>query len=262
MVFIPLGPVATIGRRGFSSRGGHSRQWIQRHLHDRYVLKAQAQDYRSRAAFKLKELDDKCSIFRRNQLVLDLGCHPGGFSQVALERTMASSSKSRVIGVDLQYMDSLGDKFTFLQGDVTDPAIFDRIIQEIGPDRRADVVMSDMAPAMVGIKGDDHLNIVELCMHASHLMERTLKIGGWFMCKMFQGPATANFKLYMQTRFKVVKGLKPKASRRESPEMYLVGHNFIGRESIASESPTNFWNYPWKEGLELDLHYTPRDKIR
>lgn len=234
------------GPRHFSK----SNAWIQRHIKDRYVIRAQQDLYRSRAAYKLKQMDDKFSFFKKNQTVVDLGCFSGGWSQVALERTHASSSSSTVIGVDLVQTDPL-ENFTFIKGDVEEPATIAKVLTVLG-EKKADVVISDLAPKMIGIKGDDHLSSVELCLSAGTFMERVLKIGGWFVVKIFYGANLAKFRLYLDSRFQKVRSVKPPASRKESREMYIVCRHFIGRADIAEEVPLRGGQgFSPKEGLAI-----------
>eukprot|EP00921_Rhytidocystis_pertsovi_P020719 GHVQ01033048.1.p1 GENE.GHVQ01033048.1~~GHVQ01033048.1.p1 ORF type:complete len:297 (+),score=32.09 GHVQ01033048.1:857-1747(+) len=224
--------------RVVNKKGRHSTEWIKRQISDRYVLKAQEECYRSRAAYKLQQLDDKFLFLRRNQLVVDLGCYPGGWSQIASERVEAFSGKDgtnvgRVIGIDKIRIDPLPNH-TFLQGEVGKDELVSMLLKESG-DRAADVVLSDMAPACIGVKVDDHLMSADLGLKALDLTEQILKVGGWFIVKMFMGSQIENYKVLLRSRFKSVKSAKPRASRMESPEMYFVCKEFIGRGNIAEE---------------------------
>eukprot|EP00397_Hematodinium_sp_SG-2012_P058618 GEMP01074359.1.p1 GENE.GEMP01074359.1~~GEMP01074359.1.p1 ORF type:complete len:273 (+),score=47.74 GEMP01074359.1:329-1147(+) len=242
-------PSCPSGQRSFSNKS-KSNAWIQRHINDRYVIRAQQDLYRSRAAYKLKQMDDQFSFFKKNQTVIDLGCFNGGWSQVAIERSHASSTSSQVIGVDLVQTDPM-DHFTFIKGDAAEQATIARVLSILG-EKKADVIISDMAPKMIGIKQDDHLSSIELCLMAGTFMERTLKIGGWFVIKIFYGPQLAKFRLYLDTRFQKVRSVKPPASRKSSREMYLVCRHFIGRSDIAEEVPLRGGQgFSVKEGLAL-----------
>ncbi|PHJ25643.1 ribosomal rna large subunit methyltransferase [Cystoisospora suis] len=244
------------GRRHFGSfeprvrnkKSSHTSEWIKRQITDRYVLKAQECNFRSRAAFKLEQLDDAYLFFRKNQIVVDLGAYPGGWSQVALDRIRAGGGQGKVIAVDPVAMDPLPNH-TFIQGSVGQASTLHALLEELG-ERKADVVLSDMAPACIGVKQDDHLNSAELCLHASDLMEQILKLGGVFVTKMFMGSETNNFKVYLRSRFKKVSSAKPRydttsrlsslsqksrACRPESREMYFVCQGFVGRERISEE---------------------------
>ncbi|PFH33871.1 ribosomal RNA methyltransferase (FtsJ) family protein [Besnoitia besnoiti] len=228
------------GRRLYSGEprirnknSSHTSEWIKRQITDRYVLRAQERNLRSRAAFKLEQLDDEFMFFRKNQIVIDLGAYPGGWSQVALDRIRAGGGDGRVIAVDPVAMDPL-PHHTFIQSSVGQAGTLQALLEELG-EAKADVVLSDMAPSCIGVKQDDHLNSAELCLYASDLMEQVLKLGGTFVTKIFMGSETNNFKVYLRTRFKKVSSAKPKACRSESREMYFVCQHFLGRERLAEE---------------------------
>jgi len=215
-------------------KSNHSVRWIERHINDRYVMKAQQENYRSRAAYKLMQMDDRFCFLKRHQVVVDLGCYPGGWSQVALERTYCDgSSRGVVLGVDKVRMDPLLHH-TFIQGDVSHKEILDRCFNVLG-DRRADVVLSDMAPKLIGVKQDDHLASAETALFACDFVEQVLKLGGWFIVKLFYGGQGDNLKVYLKTRFERVRSVKPRASRNESREMYFICEKFIGRPKLSSE---------------------------
>ncbi|KAL8438578.1 hypothetical protein ACSSS7_000112 [Eimeria intestinalis] len=216
-------------------RSQHNSEWIKRQITDRYVQRAQevrirgdsecsagssiSCDYRSRSAFKLEQLDDEFLFLRKDRVVLDLGCYPGGWSQVAAKRCLvgvepsatsngASASTSRVIGVDIAQTDPL-PSVHFIQGRVGDASTLRAVLQELG-DQKADVVLSDMAPACTGIRHEDHFNSVELCLYAADLMEQTLCVGGTFVVKIFMGSEVANYKTYLKSRFELVRSAKPR----------------------------------------------------
>ncbi|CAK9027467.1 unnamed protein product, partial [Durusdinium trenchii] len=167
--------------------------------------------YRSPAAWVLRQLDDRFSLLRPDSVVLDLGCFPGGWSEVAIERSEASSSSSRVIGVDATRMDGL-EYHTFLQGDVAHEETLRQILKTLG-DRRADLVLSDLAPALVGLKSEDHLNSMQCCLQAARIMERTLKLGGLFVLKFQSGPEMTHLRAYLDSRFDTVRSIRPGAIR-------------------------------------------------
>lgn len=226
-------------------RSKHSSEWIKRHITDRYVQLAQECDYRSRSAFKLEQLDDEYLFLRKDKVVLDLGCYPGGWCQVASKRCLAGqgpfgpgtglpkSSTARVVGVDIAQMDPI-PFVQFVQGRVGEAATLHAVLKELG-DRKADVVLSDMAPACTGVRHDDHFNSVELCLYAADLMEQVLCLGGTFVVKVFMGSETGNYKAYLRSRFEVVHSAKPRACRQESREMYFVCMGFKGRDKISEE---------------------------
>lgn len=210
-----------------------SKQWIQRQIADRYVRKAQELNYRSRAAFKLIQIDDKFSILRPSSTVVDLGCFSGGWSQVALARC----PEGCVLGIDKNRMDALPDHI-FIQGDITDTEVQDTLKIRL-EGKLADVVMSDMAPAVSGNKIDDHDNSVELSLSVLDLLEEILSPGGWLVIKSFYGPRSSDFVLVLKSKFKLVRTFKPRASRSESPEIYYICSRFKGNngKSLSSEVP-------------------------
>eukprot|EP00747_Dinoflagellata_sp_TGD_P178977 gnl/TRDRNA2_/TRDRNA2_28975_c0_seq1.p1 gnl/TRDRNA2_/TRDRNA2_28975_c0~~gnl/TRDRNA2_/TRDRNA2_28975_c0_seq1.p1 ORF type:complete len:245 (-),score=37.70 gnl/TRDRNA2_/TRDRNA2_28975_c0_seq1:36-770(-) len=206
---------------------GHSAQWIHRHVTDKYVRLAAQEMYRSRSAYKLKQLDDKYSFFRPRSIVLDLGCFSGGWSQVALERVGTSKGAvvGRVVGVDKVQMTPL-EHHRFVLGDVTEEETMRKIFHELG--HRAHVVLSDMAPTFIGSKVDDHIASVDLCRKASKVVERTLREGGWYVTKVFAGQMADQYRKELESRFKKVRIAKPAASRPASREHYLVCSSFLG----------------------------------
>jgi 23S rRNA (uridine2552-2'-O)-methyltransferase len=209
-----------------------SKQWIQRQMSDRYVLKAQELNFRSRAAFKLIQIDDKFSFLRPNSRVLDLGCFSGGWSQVALARC----PNGFVIGVDKVRMETLPNH-TFIQGDITEQATIDSVMGALNG-RLVDVVISDMAPSMSGHKLDDHDSAIELSLTACEFIDKVLAPGGWLVIKSFYGPKSSDFVLFLKSKFKLVRTVKPKASRAESAEVYYVCARFKGMgRGVQAEVP-------------------------
>jgi len=197
-----------------------SQAWLERQLNDPFVAEAKAKGYRSRAAFKLAEIDDRLHVLRRGARVVDLGCAPGGWTQVALERGAAA-----VAGVDLLPVDPLPPA-VLLQMDFTDPACGPKLIEALGGP--PDVVLSDMAPNTTGHRQTDHLRIVGLIEMAADFAVSVLKPGGVFVAKAFQGGETAAVIGLLKTRFSDVRHIKPKASRAESSEVYLAALGFKG----------------------------------
>lgn len=208
-----------------------SKQWIQRQIADKYVRKAQELNYRSRAAFKLIQIDDKFSMLRPSSTIVDLGCFSGGWSQVALTRC----PEGAVIGVDKNQMDALPNHI-FIQGDITDESVRASLKTRL-EGKLADVVMSDMAPAISGNKLDDHDSSIDLSLSVLDLIEDILAPGGWFVIKSFYGPRSSDFVLILKSKFKLVRTFKPKASRAESSEIYYICARFKGSKSIANEVP-------------------------
>jgi 23S rRNA (uridine2552-2'-O)-methyltransferase len=194
--------------------------WLERQLNDPFAARARAHGYRSRAAYKLAEIDDRFHLLRPGARVIDLGLAPGGWTQVALERGVA-----HVAGVDLLPVDPLPPAH-ILQMDFTDPACGPRLIELLGG--APDVVLSDMAPNTVGHRQTDHLRIMGLIEAAADFAVQVLKPGGAFVAKAFQGGETAALVAGLKRRFAEVKNVKPAASRAESSEIYLVAMGFRG----------------------------------
>ena len=192
-----------------------SQQWLERQLNDPFVKAAQAKGYRSRAAFKLTEIDDRFHLIRRGAKIIDLGCAPGGWLQVAVER-----GAGVVAGVDLLIIEPPIPGAIVLQGDFTDPAVGDRLMAELGG--APDVVLSDMAPNTSGHRQTDHLRIVALIEAAADFAIETVKPGGAFVTKAFQGGETEAVLRTLKAAFAEVRHVKPKASRSDSSELYLV----------------------------------------
>ncbi|KAF4654436.1 2' O-ribose methyltransferase [Perkinsus olseni] len=180
--------------------GSLAKRWLDVRMHDMYVRRAQRDMYRSRAAYKLLQLDDRFSIFRKNQRVVDLGCYSGGWSQVALKRTRVGESDSVVIGVDKVRMDAL-QLHTFVQGDITEPSTIDAVKRALGENKKAHVLLSDMAPNVTGRRTDDHLEITELNMKTLDVMESILGVKGWLVMKTFFGPETQKLRTFLESRF-------------------------------------------------------------
>ncbi|MDB5544757.1 MAG: rRNA methyltransferase [Hyphomicrobiales bacterium] len=199
--------------------------WLQRQLNDPYVLQAKKDGWRSRAAYKLIEMDERYHLLKPGQKIVDLGAAPGGWSQVAIKKV---GSKGRVIGIDLLDIDPIpGVEFEvmdFLEDDAPD-----RLKATLGG--LADGVLSDMAANTTGHKKTDHLRIVALAELAIHFATEVLAPGGFFMAKVFQG-GTENALLDILKRgFKTVRHVKPEASRAGSAELYVLATGFKGRPS-------------------------------
>jgi 23S rRNA (uridine2552-2'-O)-methyltransferase len=203
-----------------------STRWLQRQLNDPYVEEAKRRGYRSRAAFKLIEMDDKYRVLRPGMIVLDLGAAPGGWSQIAAERVGAAGGKGQVLAVDLAAIEPLlGVEVLTL--DVSDEAVAAAIRAGLRGDR-ADVVLSDMASPATGHRATDHLRVVALVEAALDLAEIVLKPGGTFLAKVFQGGAGGELVARLKHSFAKVQHVKPKASRPESPEVYVLATGFRG----------------------------------
>lgn len=199
-----------------------SQQWIKRQLADPYAERARAEGWRSRAAFKLAEIDDRFRLIRPGARVADLGAAPGGWVQVALKR-----GAGRVVGVDLLAMDPIGEA-VLLQADFTAPGVDRQLFEALGGP--ADLVLSDMAHNTVGHRATDHLKIIALIEQAADFAKRALRPGGAFVTKNFQGGSAGDVLEGLKRGFDVVRFVKPKASRTDSSEVYLVATGFKGPE--------------------------------
>ncbi|MES2896556.1 RlmE family RNA methyltransferase [Phenylobacterium sp. LH3H17] len=198
-----------------------SQAWLSRQINDPFAAKARAHGYRSRAAYKLTELDDKLKLLKPGARIIDLGLAPGGWTQVAVERGVTN-----IVGVDLLPVDPISPAH-ILEMDFTDPACGPMLIDLLGGP--PDAVLSDMAPNTVGHKQTDHLRIVGLIEAAADFAISVLKPGGAFVSKAFQGGESWEVVNLLKRHFADVKHIKPKASRAGSSEVYLVATGFKGR---------------------------------
>jgi 23S rRNA (uridine2552-2'-O)-methyltransferase len=208
----------TVRVKKTKNRTPASRAWLERQLNDPYVVAAQAQGYRSRAAFKLIELADKFKLLRKGARVLDLGAAPGGWTQVAVQRGAHS-----VLALDLLPIDPIAGA-TILQGDFNDPAMPEILTAALGG--KADLVMSDMAPNTTGHTATDHLRIMGLAELALDFAMEVLAEGGTFVAKLFQGGSEGTMLNTLKRHFASVKHAKPPASRKGSSELYVVATGF------------------------------------
>jgi 23S rRNA (uridine2552-2'-O)-methyltransferase len=197
-----------------------SAKWLERQLNDPYVQKAKAEGWRSRAAFKLIELDERFHFLKKGVRVVDLGCAPGGWVQVAIKR-----GASHVVGVDLLPVDPVPGA-DLLEADFTDPAIGPKLMELMGG--KPDIVLSDLAHNTVGHKQTDHLKIMGLLELAGDFALDNLKPGGAFVAKAFQGGETEQLLLRLKLAFETVKHFKPKSSRAGSTEIYIVALGYKG----------------------------------
>jgi 23S rRNA (uridine2552-2'-O)-methyltransferase len=209
--------------RSTRRRKPSSTRWLSRQLNDPYVAEARRLGYRSRAAFKLIELDERFRLLRPGQRVVDLGCAPGGWTQVAVARV---GRHGVVVGVDVTETAPLPGA-TLLTADIRDPATTLAAIGNAlgGP---ADIVLSDMAPAATGHAATDHLRIVALAEDAFAVASEILKPGGAFVAKVFQGGAEGQLLAALKRDFAELRHAKPPASRAESAETYVVATGFRG----------------------------------
>jgi len=207
-----------------------STRWLERQLNDPYVRKAKAEGFRGRAAFKIVELDDKYGFLVPGARVVDLGCAPGGWCQVAVDRVNALGEKEgkrvgRVLGVDIQEVEPIAGAEIHQLDFLSDGA--DETVREwLGG--KADVVMSDMAAASSGHKQTDHLRIIALCEAAAEFAFDVLEEGGTFVAKVLAGGAEGSLQATLKQKFETVANVKPPASRSDSSEKYVVARGFRG----------------------------------
>ena len=208
-----------------------STRWLERQLNDPYVKRANAEGYRGRAAYKILELDDKFRFLAPGARVVDLGCAPGGWCQVAVKRVNAlgerrSKASGRVLGIDMQAVEPIAGAeihmLDFLLGEAEDAV-------KSWLDGQADVVMSDMAASASGHKQTDHLRIIALCEAAAHFAFDVLGDGGTFVAKVLAGGAEGDLQKLLNQRFAKVANVKPPASRSDSSEKYVVATGFKGK---------------------------------
>jgi len=205
-------------------RKSSSTLWLRRQLNDPYVARAKADGYRSRAAYKLLELDEKFSLLKLGTRVVDLGCAPGGWCQVAVNKV---GQKGRVVGIDYLSMDVVPGA-DILELDFLDEEAPVKLKNLLAG--QADLVLSDMAAPTTGHRSTDHLRIIGLAEMALEFAFDVLAPGGAFVCKVFQGGAEGDLLLRLKQNFKTVKHAKPKASRQESAEMYVVALGYEGKK--------------------------------
>jgi 23S rRNA (uridine2552-2'-O)-methyltransferase len=207
------------------TRSLSSKLWLDRQLNDPYVARAKREGYRSRAAFKLIEIDDKHRLLKGGARVVDLGAAPGGWSQVAAKRIKAGEVRGRIVAIDLLEMPAIPG-VDFLQLDFLDPSAPDKLKAMLGGP--ADVVLSDMAANATGHRKTDHLKIVALAEAAAEFVREVLAPGGAFLCKVLQGGTEATLLAQLKRDFTSVKHVKPAASRTDSAELYLLATGFRG----------------------------------
>jgi 23S rRNA (uridine2552-2'-O)-methyltransferase len=203
------------------ARSKSSHQWLQEHVNDPYVKQAQRDGYRSRASYKLIQLNEKDRLLRSGMLVVDLGSAPGGWSQVA---TPLVGEKGRVVATDILPMDPLAN-VEFIQGDFTDAAVPDQILQLLGG-HKPDLILCDIAPNISGVDSADQASSMYLVELALDFVRQVLKPRGDFVVKVFQGAGSDAYLKDVRTSFDKVLVRKPAASRPRSREVYLVARGF------------------------------------
>jgi 23S rRNA (uridine2552-2'-O)-methyltransferase len=213
--------VKTARKRSLSST-----LWLERQLNDPYVARAKREGYRSRAAYKLIEMDERYHLLKPGQRIVDLGAAPGGWSQVAAKRVKAQEGKGKVVGVDLLDMEPIPG-VEFAVQDFNDAAAPEKIKSMLGG--LADGVMSDMAANATGHKQTDHLKIVALAELAADFAREVLAPGGFFVAKVLQGGTENQLLAALKRDFAQVRHVKPAASRQDSAELYVLATGFRGR---------------------------------
>jgi 23S rRNA (uridine2552-2'-O)-methyltransferase len=204
-------------------RKNSSVQWLKRQLNDPYVIKAKEEGYRSRAAYKLKELNDSIHFLKKKCRVVDLGATPGGWTQVVLEEVDTAYPMTQVIALDINPMEPLSNS-VFIEMDFTLEDAPEKLLEQLtGP---VDVVLSDMAPPSCGHKQTDHLRIIGLVEMALDFALKVLAPGGTFVAKVWQGGSDKEMLALLKKNFTKVKHIKPSASRKESAETYVVAQGF------------------------------------
>jgi 23S rRNA (uridine2552-2'-O)-methyltransferase len=201
-------------------------QWVQERKQEHYYRLAKKLRYRSRASFKLMQIDDRFGIFREGDSVVDLGASPGGWLQVAKGRV---GDKGKVVGVDLVYIRPLEGVITIV-GDITEDSTMRELLEAVGG--KVDVVLSDMAPNIGGSYSTDHARSVDLCMHAVEVCDRVLKKGGKMVMKVFMGDMMDSLVKELESRFTSVKIHSPAASRDSSSEVYIISKGFLASKKV------------------------------
>jgi 23S rRNA (uridine2552-2'-O)-methyltransferase len=223
-----------IGRQKVRKGGNRtpsSRAWLERQLNDPYVQQAKRDGYRSRATYKLIELDDRYRLFKPGGRVIDLGAAPGGWSQIAAQRVGSTTGRGKVVAIDLLPMDPIAG-VDFLQLDFMAPEAPERLIEMLGD--RADVVMSDMAANATGHKRTDHLKIMGLAETAAEFARDLLAPGGAFVAKVLQGGTEGTLLADLKRDFATVRHVKPAASRSDSAELYVLATGYRGTKAAAA----------------------------
>ncbi|HWK67620.1 MAG TPA: RlmE family RNA methyltransferase [Rhizobiaceae bacterium] len=205
-----------------------SRRWLERHLNDPYVQRSKNEGYRSRAAYKLIEIDDKYHLLKPGMRIIDLGAAPGGWSQVAAARVKSTEDDPRVVGIDYLEMDPVPGA-AILRLDFLDEEAPEKLRQALGGE--PDIVLSDMAAPTTGHRRTDHLRTMHLCEVAADFAVSVLKPGGHFLAKTFQGGTEGGLLDMLKRNFRSVHHVKPPASRDASVELFLLAKDFKGRAS-------------------------------
>ncbi|CEJ12343.1 Ribosomal RNA large subunit methyltransferase E [bacterium YEK0313] len=221
----------TVRLKTAKKRTTSQQRWLERQLNDPYVARAKRDGWRSRAAYKLIEIDDKVRLLKPGQRIVDLGAAPGGWLQVAAKRIGLEKGQGKIVGIDLLAIDPVPG-VAFIQGDFTAEDAPDRLKELLGGE--ADVVLSDMAANATGHKQTDHLKIVYLAELAIDFARQVLAPGGHFLCKVLQGGTEGQLLADLKRDFTTVKHIKPQASRADSSELYVLAMGYRGRPAAGS----------------------------
>ena len=222
----------TVKLRTARGRSASSQRWLQRQLNDPYVAESKRLGYRSRAAFKLVEIDDRFRFLKRGQRVVDLGCAPGGWTQIAVQR-VGAPEQGQVVGLDILPLDPIAGA-ELLQADFTEPEAPGLLKARLGGP--VDVVLSDMAASSTGHRKTDHIRIVMLAELALDFAFEVLAPDGIFVAKVFLGGSERDLLVPLRHAFRQVRHFKPPASRSESAETYVIATGFRGRPEAPKEA--------------------------
>ncbi len=227
--------MASVRVKTAKKRSNSSARWLQRQLNDPYVAEAKRFGYRSRAAFKILQLDDRFKFLRPGSFVVDLGAAPGGWCQVAAKRVVRGG-RGRILALDILEMDPIVD-VDVMQGDFLSDEVYEALLERVSQQGAVgvDVVLSDMAAPTTGHGPTDHLRTIALCEAAWDFAEKVLAPGGAFVAKVFKGGGEREFLAALKRSFESVRHAKPPASRADSAETYVVATGFRRREELASE---------------------------
>ena len=241
-------PQAADAVKGVGARGLHvrvkkkagtikesSRRWLERHMNDPYVHRSRAEGLRSRAAYKLTEINDRYKIIKKGDRIIDLGAAPGGWSQISAQIVGSDDGRPQVVGIDFLEIAPLPG-VTLLLMDFLDDAAPKAVLDALGGP--PDVVLSDMAAPTTGHRRTDHMRTMHLCEVAAQFAIDNLKTGGHFLSKTFQGGTENDLLDLLKRNFKSVHHVKPPASRQESVELYILAKGFKGRGTVSGTDET------------------------
>lgn len=229
----PSGRDLTVRVKTAKKRTTSSKLWLERQLNDPWVIAAQKNGYRSRATFKLLQLDQKYHLLRAGMRVVDLGAAPGGWTDIAVRKVKPETGRGAVVGIDLLEITPIPGA-TLIQGDFLAPDAPDKLIEALGG--KADLVMSDMAANTTGHSRTDHLRVIALAEAAAEFALDILAPNGAFVAKVFQGGSEGSLLTLLKKSFATVRHAKPAASRADSAEIYVVATGFRGTESPAAKT--------------------------